>query len=116
MNADFRRVKDIFLAALDRDPGALRSAYLDEACGQDSELRQRVEALLARHEAAGSFLESPPPAVDPYPTIDEPKDERPGMVIGPASGMAKAWNGWTRTSPRMKNSAGSEAKRRSCWR
>jgi serine/threonine protein kinase/tetratricopeptide (TPR) repeat protein len=83
MSADFQRVKDIFLAALDREAGPSRSAYLSEACGQDSELRQRVEALLVRHEAAGSFLESPARAVDPYPTIDEPKDERPGMVIGP---------------------------------
>jgi serine/threonine protein kinase len=31
-------------------------AYLDEACGGDTALRQRVEALLASHEQAGSFL------------------------------------------------------------
>jgi serine/threonine protein kinase/tetratricopeptide (TPR) repeat protein len=83
MNADFQRVKDIFLAALERESGAPRSAYLNEMCGQDMELRQRVEALLARHEAAGSFLESPAPAVDPYPTVGEPASERPGMVVGP---------------------------------
>jgi serine/threonine protein kinase/tetratricopeptide (TPR) repeat protein len=84
MNADFQRVKDIFLAAVEREPGAPRSAYLNEACGHDMELRQRVEALLVRHEAAGSFLESPAPAVDPYPTVGEPiPPERPGMVIGP---------------------------------
>jgi serine/threonine protein kinase len=84
MNADFQRVKDIFLATLERDAGAARSAYLNEACGQDVELRQRVDALLARHEAAGSFLESRASAVDPYPTVDEPADgEGAGMVIGP---------------------------------
>jgi WD40 repeat protein/serine/threonine protein kinase len=84
MNTDFQRVKDIFLAALDKDSGGLRSAYLDEACGQDVELRQRVDALLARHEAAGSFLESPAPAIDPYPTADEPAaTETPGTAIGP---------------------------------
>jgi WD40 repeat protein/serine/threonine protein kinase/tetratricopeptide (TPR) repeat protein len=84
MNADFQRVKDIFLAALEREPGAPRAAYLNEICGQDRELKQRVEALLARHEAAGSFLESPASAVDPYPTVDETADpEQLGMVIGP---------------------------------
>jgi serine/threonine protein kinase/tetratricopeptide (TPR) repeat protein len=84
MNTDFQRVKSIFLAALEKDPGGARSAYLNEVCGQDTELKQRVEALLARHEAAGSFLESPASAVDPYPTVDEPADpEQLGMVIGP---------------------------------
>jgi WD40 repeat protein/serine/threonine protein kinase/tetratricopeptide (TPR) repeat protein len=84
MSADFQRVKDIFLAALEREAGAQRSAYLNEACGQDSELRQRVEALLARHEAAGSFLQSPVPVLDPYPTVDEPVGpEHTGMIIGP---------------------------------
>jgi hypothetical protein len=84
MNTDFQRVKSIFLAALEKDPGGPRSAYLDEVCGQDIELKQRVEALLARHEAAGSFLASPASAVDPYPTVDEPDaTESLGMVIGP---------------------------------
>src|SRR5574341_778520 len=42
-------------------PLAGRSAYLDEACGSDAALRQRVEALLASHEQAGSFLGTPVP-------------------------------------------------------
>jgi serine/threonine protein kinase/tetratricopeptide (TPR) repeat protein len=81
MSAEFQRIKDIFLAALEKDAGAPRLSYLDEVCGQDIELKQRVEALLARHEAAGSFLESPAPALPP--TTDEPATERPGTVIGP---------------------------------
>jgi WD40 repeat protein/serine/threonine protein kinase len=41
-----------------------------------------VEALLQAQEAAGSFLQSPPPG--PTVTVDElPISERPGTVIGP---------------------------------
>jgi len=38
--------RTIFLAALEIGDAAERSAYLDQACGDDDELRRRVEALL----------------------------------------------------------------------
>jgi len=38
--------RSIFMEALDKDTLALRSAFLDETCGGDTALRQRVEALL----------------------------------------------------------------------
>ena len=44
--------KAIFIAALDREPGAERAAYLEAACGDRVELKRRVEALLAAHERA----------------------------------------------------------------
>src|SRR5262245_11747819 len=59
MPADAARVKEIFLAASDKQ-GEERAAFLNEACGGDAELRRRVEALLAAHDEAGSFLERPP--------------------------------------------------------
>ncbi|MCH5377106.1 MAG: serine/threonine protein kinase, partial [Planctomycetes bacterium] len=37
-----------------------RRAYLDEACGDDSALRERVEGLLRASDAAGSFFDKPP--------------------------------------------------------
>ena len=37
-----------------------RAAYLDGACGTDSVLRGRIEALLSAAENAGDFLERPP--------------------------------------------------------
>ena len=46
------KVKEIFVAALDREPGADRTAYLDEACRGDAELRLRVDVLLRAHERA----------------------------------------------------------------
>jgi serine/threonine protein kinase/Flp pilus assembly protein TadD len=53
--------RSIFMAALERESPPERSAYLDEACGGDAALRQRVEALLASHEQAGTFLRKPVP-------------------------------------------------------
>jgi serine/threonine protein kinase/tetratricopeptide (TPR) repeat protein len=53
--------RSIFMAALERESAPERSAYLDEACGGDTALRQRVEALLTSHQQAGSFLRMPVP-------------------------------------------------------
>jgi serine/threonine protein kinase/tetratricopeptide (TPR) repeat protein len=49
-------VKAIFIAALDRDPGSERAAYLDAACGRDADLRRQVDALLAAHDRANDDL------------------------------------------------------------
>jgi serine/threonine protein kinase/tetratricopeptide (TPR) repeat protein len=59
--ADHRqlRVKEIFQAAVQRDPTE-RSAFLDQPCGGDAALRTAVESLLAAGEDAGDFLENPP--------------------------------------------------------
>src|SRR5436190_7307036 len=59
MPIDAARVKEVFLIASDKK-GEDRAAYLAEACGAEAELRRRVEALLAAHDEAGSFLEHPP--------------------------------------------------------
>ena len=63
MPADLARVKELFLAAADRPP-ADRAAFLAEACGGDADLRRRVEALLAAHDAPGGPLGQAPPAAD----------------------------------------------------
>src|SRR5208337_3567721 len=52
--------QSIFLAALEKSTPAERSAWLDQACGADTALRQRIETLLSRHDDVGSFLERPP--------------------------------------------------------
>jgi serine/threonine protein kinase len=49
----------IFLGAIEKQDPTERIAYLDEACAGDSELRARVEALLASHQATDSFLDVP---------------------------------------------------------
>src|SRR5262245_48050198 len=53
--------RSIFLEALDREDPAQRSAFLETACAGDPALRQRVEALLRAHSAAGGFLAKPAP-------------------------------------------------------
>jgi WD40 repeat protein/serine/threonine protein kinase len=98
MNAEFRRVKEIFLAAVEKTDPAERDAYLREAYGQDEDLRRQVDALLGKHAQAGSFLGFPAPG--PVATVDEPpRSERPGTVIGPyklveqigEGGMGSVW-------------------------
>src|SRR5262245_28169873 len=51
--------RDIFLAVLDLPDPSARAAYIDAACGDDAARRERVEALMRSHEAAGSFLAEP---------------------------------------------------------
>src|SRR6478736_1394972 len=56
--ARLQTVEDIFHAALDRGPDQV-SAFLDAACEGDELLRGKVEGLLASHQRAGVFIETP---------------------------------------------------------
>ena len=60
MNAGdhWRRVRDLFEAALDQPSGALES-WLDRESGGDQQLRADVRSLLDHHERTGSFLVEP---------------------------------------------------------
>ena len=79
MAVDAARAKSLFLAASDLVDPAERAAYLERACGGDAELRQRVEALLAAHEASGSLLGPMPGSLEQ--TVDsEPMPVRPGAT------------------------------------
>src|SRR5262244_4268951 len=44
--------------ALELEAGQ-RAAFVDEACAGDEELRRKIDALLAAHEQAESFIEAP---------------------------------------------------------
>src|SRR5262249_43907215 len=98
--------RELFMAALEIEDAAGRSAYLDRACAGETALRQRVEALLAAFERAGSFLQQP--AGDARATSDVSQlgpasggdpAERPGARIGPyklveqvgEGGMGTVW-------------------------
>jgi hypothetical protein len=52
------QIKEVYDRALDFCGGG-REDFLAEACGDDANLRREVESLLAAHEDAGSFLQSP---------------------------------------------------------
>ena len=59
MSSDqWQRIQELYHAALELEP-TQRSAFLEEACGDDEALCREVEALLAEHGKAGSFLETP---------------------------------------------------------
>ncbi len=53
-----RRQIEIFAAAIELRAGPGREAYLQQTCGGEAALRQRIEALLKAYESAGTFLES----------------------------------------------------------
>src|SRR5437879_5047850 len=72
--------ESIFLEALQKPTPEDRAAFLDNACGDNPELRRSVDMLLKAHERAGHFLEKVPGL---GPTTDDPISERPGTVIGP---------------------------------
>ena len=49
-------VERIFNQAIEIESASHRDAFLKGACGEDKELRQRLENLIRAHEAAGGFL------------------------------------------------------------
>src|SRR5215813_2296753 len=53
------QVDQLLQEALEREPEE-RAAFLDQACGDDDELRREVESLLGFHGRAGAFIEKPP--------------------------------------------------------
>jgi eukaryotic-like serine/threonine-protein kinase len=52
---EWSRVRELFESALAL-PAELRSAHITAVCGDDQNLREQVELLLASHERANSFL------------------------------------------------------------
>jgi WD40 repeat protein len=68
--------REIFLAALDRDP-AERAAFLDETCGGDAALRRGVESLLRLHGEPHSFLDVP--AAEQLAAKPGPADDAAGI-------------------------------------
>jgi hypothetical protein len=81
MDEKRKDVKLIFAEALEKEKVEKRAEYLDNACGNDTDLRSKVEALLKSFAEVGDFMESP--AIDPGVTLDESHlTEDSGTVIG----------------------------------
>src|SRR3954454_19042900 len=55
--AQLQTVEEIFHAALDQEPDQV-ARFVDTACEGDELLRREIEALLASHQRAGSFIET----------------------------------------------------------
>jgi serine/threonine protein kinase/WD40 repeat protein len=71
----------IFDRALEITSDAKRTAYLDAACADAPDLRREIDALLAAHAEAGSFLQSPVAGLDAT-RVQKAKDRLLGTQIG----------------------------------
>jgi Tol biopolymer transport system component len=76
----WQRVKEIFQSALQLAPSE-RSVYLASACGDDKELRQEVESLIASHEKSGEFIDSPAYVAAAEMIVDDKAELNPGQTI-----------------------------------
>jgi serine/threonine protein kinase/Flp pilus assembly protein TadD len=86
----------IFCAAIEIASPESRAEFLAAACGDDAELRHRLEKLVTAHFQAGGFLERPAVATDPDGTAGwyaaGPAHE-PGTIIGPYKLMEQIGEG-----------------------
>jgi eukaryotic-like serine/threonine-protein kinase len=76
-------LESIFFDALEKTSVAERTAFLDEACAGDADLRQSVERMLAAQSSVGDFLEQPAIVGDATVDYEPVICEEPGTVIGP---------------------------------
>ena len=76
----WQQIKTLLQAALEREPQE-RSAFLKEACADDPSLQSEVESLIASHEQAGGFIESPAFEVMAGSLADD--KSMVGEVLGP---------------------------------
>ena len=80
MHVEKESARTIFLEAVEHYPPPQRSAYIDQACGQDQKLRQEVLRLLDAHAELNNFMCRP--AAGAALTVDLPAGERVGSQIG----------------------------------
>src|SRR6266550_4664875 len=83
----WQQIKTLLQSALECEPGE-RTAFLDEACAGDSSLRDEVESLIASHEQAGGFIESPAFELMAESLGDQP-DPLAGQSFGPYQIIAR---------------------------
>src|SRR5215510_14395279 len=72
------RVREIFEAALEQ-PGEKRASFVAEACQDEPAMHEQVMGLLASHEHADAFLETPIGRL----LDDIPGADLTGSTIGP---------------------------------
>jgi len=80
--------KELFLAAVEIDSPAERTAFLQRACAGDEALCRRIDSLLKAHEQTANILDHAAPNLPALPPGNCPPDqptciEGPGTVIGP---------------------------------
>jgi len=73
----------IFLGARQISRPEERDAYLDQKCGGDPALRERVERMLHAEQKADQFLANDPLQIDKTAVVPIPEGEAVGTMIGP---------------------------------
>src|SRR5262245_57692640 len=81
-----KSLQDLFSAALELEDAAERARFLDDSCGADATLRERVENLLRAREEMGGFMAQPTRAPGPGSSqtrrVGIPLTEKSGDWIG----------------------------------
>ena len=81
----WQQLDELFHSVLEREPGE-RAAFLEQACIGDDSLRRQVEALLAAHEQAGSFIENPAFEIEAQALANEQAKPPANSIVGHAIG------------------------------
>src|SRR5215472_14100423 len=76
----WHQAEELFHAALERAPEE-RQAFLEQACGEDTELRLQVEHLISIDQRAGSRLERP--VIEEVTAALDADAAREGSEVGP---------------------------------
>jgi serine/threonine protein kinase len=78
----WQQIKEIFHEALEHDPGD-RATFLLQVCDTDAALREQLAALIASHEQATDFIETPASDLAAAVLIEEQSGLTPGQTLGP---------------------------------
>jgi serine/threonine protein kinase len=94
----WRHVKEVFAQASGLDPAA-RTPYLEQACGDDGELRLEVASLLSAHATADAILDRSAGDYLPLSALEASDEPRQGRRLGAyqlveclgRGGMGEVW-------------------------
>src|SRR5262245_3814202 len=76
----WKRVKEIFQAALERAP-AERAAFVSRECGEDEALLQEVDSLISSNDRTGTFIDAPAYEAAAKLFGDDRAELKPGQMI-----------------------------------
>jgi eukaryotic-like serine/threonine-protein kinase len=77
----FRQVRNLYEAALEKDPVA-RQAFLKEACSGDEAMLKEIERLLIAHERTAGFIQTPIFEIAPFESEEHSIPRMEGRRIG----------------------------------
>ncbi len=81
MKAEWRRIEEVFLAALEQ-PAETRNKFVENACDGNQPLREEVLAMLRSHEETGDFMETPAYQANAELLVDQGGALKVGEQIG----------------------------------